>query len=149
MNEQFPQMQVQPSFTGTPANWNRPTTSIQQPQVTTLPYIPQPTVMIPGKVVNSHEEIGPQDVPMNGQVSFFPKADYSEIYAKCWTNDGRIDTRVYIMKPVDEPAQVSTIATDEVLSEILSRLQTIEKKLNYKPHHNKPRYDKSKEVNNG
>lgn len=114
-------------------NWNRP-----NPVYPTQPqFIPQQSqpVVIPGKVVNSHDDIGPQDVPMNGQVSFFPKSDYSEIYAKCWTNDGRIDTRVYIVKPVENATEASNGATD-VLSEILSRLEAIEKKISHKPHYN-------------
>lgn len=126
-----------------PANWNRPYPSYPtQPNIQPQ-FVPQQSqpIVIPGKVVNSHDDIGPQDVPMNGQVSFFPKSDYSEIYAKCWTNDGRIDTRVYVVKPVENAAESSNGSTD-VLSEILSRLEAIEKRLSYKPHYSKPKYQK-------
>lgn len=85
---------------------------------------------LPGKVVNAQEDIAPQDVLMNGTVSFFPKSDYSEIYAKCWNSNGAIDTRTYILKPAE--SQKSSSASSDILSQILSRLDEIEKKVTYK-----------------
>lgn len=121
-------------------NWN------QSSYIQTMQQ-PQRVQIIPGKVVNSHDEIGPQDVPMNGMVSIFPKSDYSEIYAKFWTNNGTIETRVYTLNQAD----TSTDLPMDLSAEILSRLSAIEKKLEYKPRYNNNKYkprNKPEEVKN-
>lgn len=88
-----------------------------------------------GKTVNSPQEIFPQDVPMNGFTSYFPKADGSEIYAKCWNSNGTIDTRTYILKPLEE----STPTEPDIMSQILSKLEAIERKVSYKPKYQNQR----------
>lgn len=91
--------------------------------------------MLSGKTVNNPQEILPQDVPMNGFTSYFPKADGSEIYAKCWNSNGTIDTKIYILKPLEE--QVSQ--ESDIMSQILSRLENIERKVSYKPKYQNQR----------
>lgn len=129
--------------------WNQnPYMSQMSPyQTTTQPYQGisnvVPTAMqtpltptgLSGKTVNSPQEILPQDVPMNGFTSYFPKADGSEIYAKCWNSNGTIDTRVYILKPLEETQSNS----QDIMSQILSRLENIEKKVSYRPKYNNQR----------
>lgn len=99
----------------------------------------QQTPLVPtglsGKTVNSPQEILPQDVPMNGFTSYFPKADGSEIYAKCWNSNGTIDTRTYILKPLEESAPTEP----DIMSQILSRLEAIERKVSYKPKYQNQR----------
>lgn len=59
----------------------------------------QPTQMyIPfrGMSIADPSEIKPKDIPMDGQMSFFPMNDYSCIYAKVWTDDGRLRTFRFI-----------------------------------------------------
>lgn len=59
----------------------------------------QPTqVYIPfrGMSISDLSEIKPKDIPMDGQMSFFPMNDYSCIYAKVWTDDGRLRTFRFI-----------------------------------------------------
>lgn len=59
----------------------------------------QPTqVYIPfrGMSISDPSEIKPKDIPMDGQMSFFPMNDYSCIYAKVWTDDGRLRTFRFI-----------------------------------------------------
>lgn len=160
MNEQYPQNfgTIGQPYTGlsnagtmipqTP-NWNMPTGQVAyypQPQQTSRP-TQSITSGMPGRVVNSQDEIMPQEVPMNGMVSIFPKADFSEIYAKCWNSNGTIDTKVYIFKPLDEQTP-ATETSGDTLNEILRRLDIIERNTAYKPHYNKSRYDKPKEVKN-
>ena len=53
---------------------------------------------INGKIVPAVENITANDVPMDGNVAFFPKQDMSEIYAKSWNADGTIRTIVF--KPI-------------------------------------------------
>lgn len=77
-----------------------------------------------GKVVDSPEEIRPNDIPMDGSVSFFPLKDGTAIYAKQWTGSGTITTAVYRLDvPPPEPKQ----PTAE--EKILIRLERIEQML--------------------
>lgn len=50
---------------------------------------------IVGKIVADFSEITANDVPMNGQAAFFPKADGSEMQVRSWAANGTIQTVVY------------------------------------------------------
>lgn len=67
---------------------------------------------------------------MNGFVSFFPKADYSEVYARSWNSNGTIDSVTYI------PVNTNNSSTEMLLSEMSQRLNSIEAILNRKQHNN-------------
>lgn len=77
-------------------NW-REVQGTQQTQM----YIP-----FRGMSISDPSEIKPKDIPMDGQMSFFPMNDYSCIYAKVWTDDGRLRTFRFI----PEIEQVTTEA---------------------------------------
>lgn len=69
---------------------------MQQPQF-------QPQVQAPGiigRIVNDFSEITANDVPMNGNAAFFPKADGTELQVRSWASNGTIQTVVY--RPVFE-----------------------------------------------
>lgn len=68
---------------------------VQQP-------VNQPQGII-GRVVNDFGEITANDVPMNGNAAFFPKADGSELQVRSWAANGTIQTVVY--RPVFEQNQ--------------------------------------------
>lgn len=70
---------------------------MQQPQ---FPAPPTQAPGIIGRIVNDFSEITANDVPMNGNAAFFPKADGSELQVRSWTANGTIQTVVY--KPVFE-----------------------------------------------
>ena len=127
-----------------------------QPQ---MPYIPPQQPMpqnqmvqgIKGRVVNSEDEILPNEVPMDGTVSFFPLADYSCVIAKIWGGDGKISTFKFV--PEEQPDQKVESATDDDISELINkRFDNIEKLLRqhnrpYKKNYNKnykKTYDESK-----
>lgn len=57
--------------------------------------IPQQITGINGRIVQAVENINANEVPMDGNVAFFPKQDLSEIYVKGWNANGAIDTIVY------------------------------------------------------
>ena len=57
--------------------------------------MPQQIAGINGRMVQSAENINANEVPMDGNVAFFPKQDLSEIYVKGWNANGAIDTIVY------------------------------------------------------
>ena len=53
-----------------------------------------------GKMVESIDIVKTTDIPMDGNMYYFPKADGTEIYGKAWMQDGR--TRILTFKPVLE-----------------------------------------------
>lgn len=84
---------------------------------------------IPGRMVNNLDEITPQEVPMDGSVSLFPQNDYSAIYAKTWTKDGRITTVKYIPEqPQATTEQKSPL--EQHLDRIEQKLSDLDRKLN-------------------
>lgn len=62
----------------------------QQPQ--TPP--PRPTYL-PGRVVNSPDDIRASEIPMDGTVAVFPASDYSYVVLKAWNSNGSIQTEIY------------------------------------------------------
>lgn len=80
--------------------------SLQQPMQMNQQPIPQQTVGINGRVVQSVENINANEVPMDGSMAFFPRQDLSEIYVKGWNADGTINTIVY--KPYTAPKDNQT-----------------------------------------
>lgn len=51
-----------------------------------------------GKMVDSIDVVKATDIPMDGNMYFFPKADGSEIFGKQWLQNGT--TRILTFKPV-------------------------------------------------
>lgn len=65
---------------------------------------PRPTYL-PGRVVNSPDDIRASEIPMDGTVAVFPSSDYSHIILKAWNSNGSIQTEIYQrMNPNAEPA---------------------------------------------
>lgn len=92
-----------------------------------------------GRVINSENDITPNEVPMDGSVSLFPLADYSKIFAKQWSQDGTIKTTVFLI-------DTNTGNTDPQMSfenEVRERLSNLETNLGklisrqkyHKPYH--------------
>lgn len=70
---------------------------MQQPQMSQL--MPQQINFI-GKIVDGEDTVKATDIPMDGNMYYFPKADGTEIYGKQWiVNECR--TRILTFKPVD------------------------------------------------
>ena len=76
-----------------------------QPQM----QVQQPFLPI-GKMVESVDMVKVADIPMDGNMYYFPKADGSEIYSKQFMPNGQ--TRILTFKPIleDEP---NTLSNDE------------------------------------
>ena len=77
--------------------------AIQQPQVPTPIQITNQQLNPLGKIVESLDIVKVTDIPMDGNMYYFPKADGTEIYAKQFGIDGK--TRILTFKPLldDEP----------------------------------------------
>lgn len=85
-----------------------------------------------GRVVASPDDIMPNEVPMDGTPSFFPKEDFSCIYGRKWMPDGRI-VPVTFVPQVDTQADPEPNQNGGQMEEILAKLASIEALLNSLP----------------
>lgn len=83
--------------------------AIQQPMVpTSMSGANQFTPL--GKIVESMDIVKVTDIPMDGNMYYFPKADGTEIYAKQFGIDGK--TRILIFKPLLD-SEPNTLSNEE------------------------------------
>ena len=89
-----------------------------------------------GKIVDSMDVVKATDVPMDGNMYYFPKADGTEIFSKQWLSNGQ--TRILTFKPVleDNPNNVSPDTeklkislSDEVTDVFMKRFDELEKRI--------------------
>lgn len=122
---QYPAYQ-QPMWTpNSPNDWPIPNAPQQPTMTTNTVNQPRPS-SLQGRVIGSASEVRPNEVPSNGDPSFFPTQDFSEIYVKTLTTDGTISTTVY--RPVPKEAEVE--ALDEknppaYISELTAKIEEI------------------------
>lgn len=90
---------------------------------------------IPGRVVNTFQEVTIGDIPTNGSVAFFIKSDLSEIQTRKWSDDGRVlvgSFRPENPQPVNLPtdsAKAQEGAPALATADILKRLDEIDARL--------------------
>ena len=91
-----------------------------QPQMQTVQYQPL------GKVVDGIDTVKATDIPMDGNVYYFPTADGSAVFGKQWTMDGK--TRILTYKPFEEPNpnEVSSEPKESVLEDFRGVLEGIQ-----------------------
>ena len=80
-----------------------------------------------GKIVDSIEVVKATDIPMDGNMYYFPKADSSEIYLKRWLPNGTTEVITFSKSlPI-----VEEIVKEDVESkqEIFDKLNLIEKQI--------------------
>ena len=89
-----------------------------------------------GKIIESVDVLKTTEVPMDGNVYYFPKADGSEIYSKQWLSNGT--TRILTFKPVFEDntnnlssdtEKLKIGLSDEITDTFMKRFDDIEKRL--------------------
>ena len=95
----------------------------------------QPNQMLTlGKVVESIDIVKATDIPMDGNMYYFPKADGKEVYAKQWLQNGT--TNIIIFKPAEEEDNVIEkqnemeefkISLNDIKSDLKSLNEKIEK----------------------
>lgn len=68
-----------------------------------IPYqqVQQQQVGLQGKIVESSDVVKGIDIPMDGTVYYFPKADGSEVYSKRWLSNGTTEQIVYKKEVVE------------------------------------------------
>lgn len=97
--------------------------------------------MIIGKVINTEQDIAPNEVPNDGRnVGVFVQSDLQKVYIRQVGGDGLIHGNTYIL----DNSQQETAQEANILQTILERLDGIEKKLNYR----KPSYNKNNKPRN-
>ena len=110
--------------------------AIQQPQI--APAQVQTLNQFPtlGKMVESIDIVKATDIPIDGNIYYFPKADGTEIYSKTWLPNGQ--TRILTFKPIlednpnilssdEEELKFNTI--EKVLGGIQNDIKTINEKI--------------------
>lgn len=90
-----------------------------QPQQPTQPQY------LPGRMIQSENDIYPGEVPMNGDFGTFIQNDLSTIYLKTWGRNGAIQTNVYTLVNPDQ----NNNGQNDPLTAIMDRLTGIESSL--------------------
>lgn len=125
-NSQSPVQQTTLPNTGVPVNAQA---QVYPGQVFGIPqgFGNQPPPMIPGRVVNSESDIRANEIPGDGSIGLFPKADQSCIFMKYWDGTRGIATAVYVLQ---NPQESTEDPSENELAGIKEQLSRIEKKLN-------------------
>lgn len=123
--------------------------AIQQPMVPAQMSGANQQFMPLGKIVESVDIVKVTDIPMDGNMYYFPKADGTEIYIKQFGIDGK--TRILTFKPILDD-NLNTLSNEEekskfdLLEQVLGGIQNDIKSINEKiDKMNKPARNK-KEV---
>ena len=125
-----------PQYFQQPNPYTQRLENLQQFQQTLNPAPMQNQFPALGKMVESIDMVKATDIPMDGNMYYFPKADGTEIYGKAWGNDGR--TRILTFKPVledetnnspSDEIKLQFGAFGEVLGEIQNELKTLSDKV--------------------
>lgn len=89
-----------------------------------------------GKIVDSIDSVKATDVPMDGSMYYFPKADGTEIFGKQWLSNGQ--TRILTFKPVFEDntnnlssdtEKLKISISDDVTEAFMKRFDELEKRI--------------------
>ena len=87
--------------------------TLQQPVVPTQMSGANQQMNVIGKIVDSIDVVKATDVPMDGNMYYFPKADGTEIFGKQWLPNGQ--TRILTFKPVLDTEDNNVLNADEKL----------------------------------
>ena len=138
--QQFPnyyQTQM-PTYQG---NYQQPMMNMSNPYMDRLTQLQQyqqnlNTFSALGKIVESEDIVKTTDIPMDGNMYYFPKADGTEIYAKKWLPNGQ--TQILAFKPIlDSKANISPSgdtesdlgALDEFKTVFLEQIESVNERL--------------------
>ena len=106
-----PQLQPQPMYTEQRTNNNS-------------------NALLGGKIVDSVELVKVMDIPMDGSIYYFPKADGTEIYTKRWCDNGRTQINVFSLnRPTDEITDEQTITNQQIMNMLSNGFDTLNEKI--------------------
>ena len=110
--------------------------NLQQPMMPAQMSGTNQQMSVTGKVVDSIDVVKATDVPMDGNMYYFPKADGTEIFGKQWLQNGT--TRILTFKPAleDNPNDLSSDTeklkislSDDVTEVFMKRFDELEKRI--------------------
>ena len=110
--------------------------NLQQPMMPAQMSGTNQQMSVTGKVVDSIDVVKATDVPMDGNMYYFPKADGTEIFGKQWLQNGT--TRILTFKPIENTGinnlsqteeKLKFDLSDEATEGIMKRFDSIEKRL--------------------
>ena len=130
--QQFPnyyQTQV-PTYQG---NYQQPMMNMSNPYMDRMNQLQQfqqslqggnQNLQMLGKIVEIEDIVKATDIPMDGNMYYFPKADGTEIYAKRWLPNGQ--TQILAFKPIlDSKANISPSGDTEIDLRALDEFKTV------------------------
>lgn len=118
----------------------------QQMNQPNLASLGQQTSGLTGRVIQTENEITPNEVAMDGSVSLFPLGDYSAIIAKQWNANGTISTVKYVPVVDNEDGKdVESSKLDTFSEQVNKRFDDIERLLTNRNSNN---YKKNSGGNN-
>ena len=123
------QMPMQNNIGYDPMMYNQERMGFLQGQLNQLRQ-PVANLGLSGKVVESIDVVKATDIPMDGNMYYFPKADGTEVYSKRWLPNGK--TEVVTYKTSEEVLAQEEVANNEVLEKLSSideRLLRLERML--------------------
>lgn len=109
---------------------------LQQFQQTLQPPVQNQQMPTLGKIVESIDIVKVTDIPMDGNMYYFPKADGTEIYTKQFGTDGK--TRILTFKPVleddtnnlpSESKNVQISLSDEATAVFMKQFEELKERL--------------------
>lgn len=82
---------------------------------------------VQGRVVESEADIKPNEVPMDGSVTFFPKSDYSVVFGKTWTENGTIRSMRYLLEqenpiPPEPKKDEAPAISEDVIANVVQQI---------------------------
>ena len=110
--------------------------NLQQPMSTAQMTGTNQQMNVIGKIVDSIDVVKATDVPMDGNMYYFPKADGTEIFGKQWLSNGQ--TRILTFKPVfdgdtnnvsNTEEKFKIALSDEATEVFMKRFDELEKRL--------------------
>ena len=110
--------------------------NLQQPVVPTQMSGANQQMNVIGKIVDSIDVVKATDVPMDGSMYYFPKADGTEIFGKQWLSNGK--TRILTFKPVlddnhnnvsSDTEKLKISLSDEFTEAFMKRFDELEKRI--------------------
>ena len=111
------QMPIQNNVGYDPMVYNQDRMGFLQGQLNQLRQ-PVANLGLSGKVVESIDVVKATDIPMDGNMYYFPKADGTEVYSKRWLPNGK--TEVVTYKTAEEVAVQEETSNNEVLEKLNS-----------------------------
>lgn len=109
-----------------PYNYNASAQGYQSYGGMTNNYLQQPNVV--NKIVDSLEVVRATDIPMDGNIYYFPKADGTEIYGKRWLPNCTTEIISY-KRVVEENIQEPNIEGNKIdLLTVMSRFDELNEK---------------------